>query len=237
MPNNSVLNSNQSTETSSVSSSTKSVSGLNQTQIPTITPILISPPAVPNFKRTISNTFISSAEPSILSPNLSQGNIPTASASSHTTVARSVQTTSEVHKRQNSEDYKLIQSLKHLHMMISNGVVKEIEEMIIGNDVFEGLLQSCKNCKKIDVLLNNEIQSQEKNSKIWDMMSKQIKSVLIFLSSVKQRLTELTDIISSENNKNLLSENLSSLAKLTKEITILLDKSSYKPVSSNNNNL
>lgn len=237
MPNNSVLNSNQSTETSSVTSSTKSVSGLNQTQIPTITPILISPPAVPNFKRTISNTFISSAEPSILSPNLSQGNIPTASASSHTTAARSVQTTSEVHKRQNSEDYKLIQSLKHLHMMISNGVVKEIEEMIIGNDVFEGLLQSCKNCKKIDVLLNNEIQSQEKNSKIWELMSKQIKSVLIFLSSVKQRLTELTDIISSENNKNLLSENLSSLAKLTKEITILLDKSSYKPVSSNNNNL
>ena len=107
--------------------------------------------------------------------------------------------------------------------------------MIVGNDVFDSLLQSCKNCKKIDILLNHEISAQEKDANIWELMSKQIKAVLIFLSSVKQRLAELTDIISNENNKNLLSENLSSLAKLTKEITILLDKSRYKPVSTSSN--
>lgn len=232
MPNNSALNSSQSTETSSVTSSTKSASNLNSNPIPTITPILISPPAVPTFKRTISNNFIASSEASALSPNLTQPTIPVANPSAHSSATSSVvQAATDVHNRQSSEDYKLIQSLKHLHKMISSGVVKEIEEMIVGNDVFDGLLQSCKNCKKIDILLNHEILAQEKDAKIWELMSKQIKAVLIFLSGVKQRLAELTDIISNENNKNLLSENLSSLAKLTKEITILLDKSSYKPVS------
>ena len=236
MPNNSALNSSQSAETSSISSSTKSASNLNPNPIPTITPILISLPAVPTFKRTISNNFISSSEVSALSPNLAQPTIPAANPSINSSASPStVQTTADVHKRQNSEDYKLIQSLKHLHKMISSGVVKEIEEMIVGNDVFDSLLQSCKNCKKIDILLNHEISAQEKDANIWELMSKQIKAVLIFLSSVKQRLAELTDIISNENNKNLLSENLSSLAKLTKEITILLDKSSYKPVSTSSN--
>ncbi|SGZ38914.1 uncharacterized protein HGUI_01114 [Hanseniaspora guilliermondii] len=232
IPNNSNVASNQSTESSSVTSSTKSVSGLNQTQIPTITPILISPPAIPNFKRTISNNFISSTESSMLHANSNQGNVQSINANN--TPPPTVATSNEAHKRQNSEDHKLIQSLKHLHQMISEGVVNEIEVMIQGKNVFDMLMQSCKNCKKIDVLLINEIQGQEKDSKCWELMSKQIKAVLIFLSSVKQRLPDLTDIISNEKNKNLLSENLSSLAKLTKEITILLDKSSFKPTSSNN---
>ncbi|CAI8496642.1 unnamed protein product [Hanseniaspora opuntiae] len=233
IPNSSNLRSNQSSESSSVTSSVKSVSGTNQAQIPTITPILISPPAVPNFKRTISNSFISSTESSILQNTLTQGNAQLTNGI-NTPTAPAVTTSNEAHKRQNSEDLKLIQSLKHLHQMISEGVVNEIEEMIQGNVVFDMLMQSCKNCKKIDVLLINEIQGLENDSKCWELMSKQIKAVLIFLSSVKQRLPDLTDIISNEKSKNLLSENLSSLAKLTKEITILLDKSSFKPASSSN---
>ncbi|OBA25026.1 hypothetical protein HANVADRAFT_54170 [Hanseniaspora valbyensis NRRL Y-1626] len=230
--------SSQNLETSSITSSHSS--NTQQQQLPTqqppvVTPTLISPPNVATFKRSRSNTFATPPE-SIISPTV-QSNINTnvsnlSSSSAILNSANSI-TPQPLQTQPIFDDKKLIQSLKTLHTMISQGIVDKINN-VITKETFSALYQSCTNCKTIDNMLSTELQNLDlenigsNKNKIWDLMSQQIKAVLLFLGAVKQNLVELTSVMNDEQSKDAHSQELSSLARLTKEITMLLDKSSFK---------
>ena len=232
--------SSQNLETSSITSSHSSNTQQQQQQLPTqqppvVTPTLISPPNVATFKRSRSNTFATPPE-SIISPTV-QSNINTnvsnlSSSSAILNSANSI-TPQPLQTQPITDDKKLIQSLKTLHTMISQGIVDKINNAIT-KETFSALYQSCTNCKTIDNLLSTELQNLDlenigsNKNKIWDLMSQQIKAVLLFLGAVKQNLVELTSVMNDEQSKDAHSQELSSLARLTKEITMLLDKSSFK---------
>lgn len=228
----------QNLETSSISSSHSSGHQLSSTsQPPVVTPTLISPPNVSTFKRSRSNTFNQVSE-SIVSPIMQSSiNSALSTASSTVNLNNSVLLQPQpiaTKKHILTDDQKLLQSLKSLNFMISQGIVDKIDR-IITTEAFPKLSQSCSNCKKIDLLLSLELQNidleniESNKIKIWELMSQQIKAVLLFLGSVKQNLNDLTIFVNDEQNKDAFSQELSSLARLTKEITMLLDKSSFKP--------
>ncbi|XBW37584.1 hypothetical protein QEN19_003165 [Hanseniaspora menglaensis] len=227
---NTVAASSQNLETLSVTSSHSSNTQQAATsQPPVVTPTLISPMSAPIFQRSRSNTFTVATE-NMLSPNINSS----VNTSASTNTSSINKTSGDIFQSQNmSDDQKLLKSLKFLHSMISQGIVDRIEQLITAQR-FPGLSQQCINCKKIDAILSTELQTLDlenisvNKSRIWELMSQQIKAVLLFLSSVKQSLVDLTNVIDDEQNKDIFSQDLSSLARLTKEITMLLDKSSFK---------
>lgn len=229
---------NQNLETSSITSSHSSgAQNSASSQPPVVTPTLISPPSVSTYKRSRSNTF-SQVPESIVSP-LMQSSVNSALAVATFSVNQNNSVLLQpqpIASKKNilSDDQKLMQSLKSLNFMISQGIVDKIERVITA-EAFPKLSQACTNCKKIDLLLSTELQSidleniQPNKIKIWELMSQQIKAVLLFLGSVKQNLNDLTIFVDDEQKKDAFSQELSSFARLTKEITMLLDKSSFKP--------
>ncbi|CAI4036630.1 hypothetical protein SMKI_15G4810 [Saccharomyces mikatae IFO 1815] len=149
-------------------------------------------------------------------------------------------------------DIQLYQTLSTVVKMVSvvyNQLTSEISKIAIASTMGKQILtdslapkirdltDTCRQAmdlskqlnERLDVLIPNDINSEKyltslEKLKTWEIMNSFLKVIISILANTKI-------VMSDVPNLNELRPNLANLAKITKDVTVILDLSSYKAVS------